>query len=61
MDFTPKKPPTEQISANAGSLSFKMDLPQQNLVTCDVCGHQNPPDVGLCVMCSAYLFKMSKK
>ncbi len=61
MDLIPKKPPADQVSANAGSLSFKMDLPQQTRVTCDVCGHQNPPDVGLCEMCSAYLFKQSKK
>ena len=60
MEQTKKKPAITKPS-DGGSLSFKVDLPQNDYVTCEICGHQNPPNAGLCEMCSAYLFKLKNK
>ena len=55
-----KKPQSRLNKPNqaqdAGKLTVTMDLPQKDLVQCPVCGHKNPPNVGLCEMCSCYLF-----
>ena len=38
-------------------LTLEVDLPDvADTVVCQVCGHKNPKDTGMCVMCSNYLF-----
>lgn len=34
---------------------------QKSIVICEVCGHGNPEGVGLCEMCSNYLFETGVK
>ena len=31
---------------------------QAKPIVCEVCGYQNPPDTGICNMCSNYLEEM---
>ena len=39
-------------------LTVEVDIPDKcEFITCQVCGHKNTIDTGLCVMCSNYLFK----
>lgn len=38
-------------------ISLQVDIPNDgNLVVCEVCGHKNSKDIGMCAMCSNYLF-----
>ena len=39
-----------------GKVNLSIDLPQQDYVVCVVCGHKNKKEVGICEMCSNYLF-----
>lgn len=40
-----------------GRVSLDVKLPNNNdLVVCQVCGHKNPRNTGMCEMCSNYLF-----
>ena len=48
----PKQPtaPTEKIA-------FEVSVPShETAVACEVCGHLNPQNAGICAMCSNYLF-----
>ena len=47
--------------SQSGSLTFRVEQPQATYVQCVVCGHKNPANVGLCEMCSNYLFDKKKK
>lgn len=56
---TKTKVPTATVKTapDAQKLAVEIAVPgSPELVTCAVCGHQNPKDAGLCVMCSNYLF-----
>ncbi len=38
-------------------MTLEVDLPEkEDLIVCEVCGHKNSKDVGMCTMCSNYLF-----
>ena len=53
--------PTPAADSRPGAMTFFVDPPEQTYVQCIVCGHKNPIDVGLCEMCSNYLFDKKKK
>ena len=38
-------------------LTLDIDIPDDDLILCKVCGHKNSKDLGMCAMCSNYLFK----
>lgn len=45
-----------------GKINFSLDIPHTEYIQCFICGHKNPPDTGICVMCSNYLFtKLNSK
>ena len=46
-----------QDQSSGGKMSFEIDLPKDDYVTCIVCGHKNSKQNGICEMCSNYLFK----
>ena len=54
------QPIVSSLNANtspSGKMSFEIDLPKDDCIICRVCGHSNPKQTGICVMCSNYLFK----
>ena len=47
---------TKQVSPQK-KIAFEVVVPEhEEMVVCEVCGHQNPKNAGLCAMCSNYLF-----
>lgn len=43
--------------ANGKKIAFEVEIPESSdLVACQVCGHKNRIDAGMCEMCSNYLF-----
>lgn len=39
-----------------GKFNLSFDIPQTAYIQCFICGHKNPANVGICEMCSNYLF-----
>lgn len=44
-------------AGNKAKIAVELDLPTDGeLITCDICGHANQKNAGMCEMCSNYLF-----
>lgn len=46
----------EKSSAKIAEEAIVADEGKKQIVICEVCGHGNPTFVGICEMCSNYLF-----
>lgn len=56
-EATPKTTQPGQPTTPTQKIAFEVTVPtHETLVTCEVCGHQNPKNAGMCAMCSNYLF-----
>ena len=51
------KPATSAKPVDTQKIALEINVPTPAArVTCEVCGHQNAQDAGICAMCSNYLF-----
>ena len=62
MDRDPIEINSCNYEQSSGKINLSLDIPQKEYIQCFVCGHKNPPNTGICEMCSNYLFtKLSNK
>ena len=51
------KEPVVNKTDEKKKITLEVDLPDNgDLIVCEVCGHKNSKNAGMCAMCSNYLF-----